>query len=367
LVKENSIAVPVSQVDKFRMIGIRTIALGILVTANFAAATAAGSGTLLVDTYGKLLAIGTDGATRVVTESMISAVFSRDGQNLAFTRNEDPRATSSAQVLSVISVNGGVATQIARVESGTHFESIGWLPDGSAIIFEGKGGHLFLAKLPFNEAPRDLGPWYQGFSISPDGLKIVHAVNAPVTGLEVLDVASGRRTLIHKTSKVVWSAQFSPDGQWIAYEMTLRDPPRATDDEPDCTPPTIGLHLYSLRADRDTAVRIAAPKDWDNVKSFSWSPDSKRLAITVGTTDCDYPGSANGVFVTSLPLRTQSKVSDGDMAFDPVFSPDGSSIAYIDFSDSPAKLIRYDIATGSRTLIRRATQTDNFYRLLDWR
>ena len=350
------------------MIAIRTATFGILLTAIFAAAAvAAAPEALLVDIYGKVLIIGTDGSMRVVTESMVSAVFSRDGQNLAFTRSEDPRATSSPQVLSVISVNGGVARQIARVESGKHFGSIGWLPDGSAIVFEGKDGHLFLAKLSLNEAPRDLGPWYQGFSISPDGLKIVHAVNAPVTGLEVLDVASGRRTLIHKTSKVVWSAQFSPDGQWIAYEMTFRDPPKATDDEPDCTPPTIGLHVYSLRANRDTAVRIAAPKDWDNVKSFSWSPDSKRLAITVGTTDCDYPGSANGVFVTSLDLGKQSRVSDGDMAFDPVFSPDGSSLAYIDFSDPPAKLIRYDIATGSRTLIRRATQTDNFFRLLDWR
>src|SRR5215510_11507915 len=139
------------------MIAMRTATLGILVTAVFAAAAAAAPPeALLVDIYGKVLIIGTDGATRVVTEPMISAVFSRDGQSLAFTRNEDPRATSSPQTLSVISVNGGVARQIARVESGTHFGSVGWLPDGSAIVFEGKDGHLFLAKLFLNEAPRDL-------------------------------------------------------------------------------------------------------------------------------------------------------------------------------------------------------------------
>jgi Tol biopolymer transport system component len=350
------------------MFAMKATTLGVLIIIMLATAVAAGPGTLLVETSGKLLAIGTDDTTRVVTESMISAAISRDGQNLAFTRNEDPRATNSPQVLSVIPLNGGVAKPVARVSSGVHFGSIAWLPDASAIIFEGKDGHLFLANPALNGAtPRDLGPWYQGFSISPDGSKIVHAVNSPVMGLEVLDLASGRRTLIHRASKVVWSARFSPDGQWIAYEMTLHDPPAASDDEPDCSSPSIGLRLHSLRTNADTAVRIAAPKDWDNMKSFSWSPDSKRLAVTVGTTDCDYPGSANGVFVTSLDLKSQRKVSDGEMAFEPVFSPDGSSLAYIDFSNSPAKLIRYDFTTGSRTLIYRATQSDNYYRLFDWR
>src|SRR5215813_1245451 len=121
------------------MIAIRRATLGILVTAIFASAVAAAPPeALLVDIYGKALIIGTDGATRVVAESMTSAVFSRDGQNLAFTRSEDPRAINSPQALSVISVNGGVARQIARVEGGTHFGSIGWLPDGSAIVYEGK-------------------------------------------------------------------------------------------------------------------------------------------------------------------------------------------------------------------------------------
>ena len=167
-------------------------------------------------------------------------------------------------------------------------------------IYEGKDGHLFIAPLSGSgSAPQDLGPWYQGFSVSPEGSKILHAVNSPAMGLEVLDVASGKRTLIHKTAKVVWNAQFSSDGEWIAYEMTLRDPPQAKDDEPDCTPPTIGLRIYSVRMKSDIAVSIgAAPKDWNNVKSFKWSPDSKRLALTLGTTDCEnYPGSADGVFI----------------------------------------------------------------------
>jgi Tol biopolymer transport system component len=55
------------------------------------------------------------------------------------------------------------------------------------------------------------------------------------------------------------------------------------------------------------------------------------------------------------------------MSFEPHFSPDGSALAYVDFSDSPARLFRYDIATGTRSLIRRASEAENTYRLLGWR
>ena len=150
--------------------------------------------------------------------------------------------------------------------------------------------------------------------------------------------------------------------------MTFRDPPRTKHDEPDCTPPAIGLRIYSIRMKTDTTVTLAtAPKDWNNVKSFNWSPDSRRITLTLGTTDCDYPGSANGVFITSLDLKSQIRASLSDMSFEPVFSPDGSAVAFVDFSESPAALIRFDMKTGARTLIRRATEADNYFHLLDWR
>jgi Tol biopolymer transport system component len=337
-------------------------AMGVVLFTMLAIATLADPGHLVVENSGKLLLISPEGKQTVLPVSMISAAVSPDGKNVAFTHDENPQA------LSIATIAGGNLRQIAQLPKGARFGSLGWLPDGSAVIFEGKERHIFLATISPNAgAPRDLGPWYQGFSVSPDGSRIVHAVNSPVTGLEVLDLSSGQRTLIHKTSKVVWDAKFSPDGQWIAYLMTFRDPPKTRDNEPSCAPPSIELRIYSMRTKVDSAVRVAAPKEWDSVKSFNWSPDSKRLVLTVGTTDCDYPGSANAVFVTTLDLKSQIRVSAGDMSFEAFFSPDGSAVAYVDFSDSPARLFRYDITTGVRSLIRRATDADNFYRLLDWR
>jgi Tol biopolymer transport system component len=368
-----SVAVSVSRINK--AVHMRTKPIGmflVVILAVVATGIAADTENLLVDNYGKLLLIGQDGAQRVLRDSIITASYSPDGLKAAFTYDDNPRAfPNSSQVLSVMTVAGGTSEEITKLPPRSHFESIGWLPDGSAVIYEGKDGHLFIAPLSLKgSAPRDLGRWYQGFSVSPDGSKIVHAVNSPTMGLEVLDVVSGQRTLIHKASKVVWSAKFSPDGQWIAYQITTHDPPRTKDDEPNCTPPTIGLRLYSMRAKTDVAVTIAsAPKDWQNVKSYNWSPDSKRLALTLGTVDCDYPGSANGVFVTSIDFNSQTRASVRDMSFEPVFSPDGKAIAFVDFSDtdSRAQLIRYDLQTGARRLIRKATESDNYYRLLDWK
>jgi Tol biopolymer transport system component len=55
------------------------------------------------------------------------------------------------------------------------------------------------------------------------------------------------------------------------------------------------------------------------------------------------------------------------MAFEPVFSPNGDAVAFVDFSESPARLFRYDMAGGALMLIRRATEEDNYYRLIDWK
>lgn len=347
----------------------RTIILGTLILAVLAAGIGATGGTLLVESNGKLLFIRSDGTQRFLGNGIVEAALSRDGQKLALTQPENPRALpNSPQVLSIVATADS-STPAAKVSIGSPVRSLAWLPGGDGVVYEGKDGHLFMAQSTSNGlVPRDLGPWYQGFSVSSDGSKAVHAVNSPAMGLEILEFASGQRTLIHKTTKVVWSAQFSPDGDWIAYQVTLRDPPRTKNDEPDCTPPTIGLRIYSLRTKTDSAVTIAAaPKDWTNVKSFNWSPDSKRLAVMIGTTDCDYPGSANGVFVTTLDLKSQIRASMSDMSLDPVFSPDGSAVAFVDASESPAKLMHYHLATGTRTLIRRATPSDNSYRLLDWK
>jgi Tol biopolymer transport system component len=332
------------------------------VTATLCAAE---RGNLLVDAYGKLLLIQPHGIEKTIADGANLAKLSPDGLHAAFT--------DSQRSLLVITLATGTVQTVVKLASGARFEEIGWTPDGKTLIYEStgpSGDALYMT--PFPPEPglvRRLGPWYQGFSISPDGSKVVHAVNYPETGLEVLDLATGRRELIHKTRSVAWGAKYSPDGQSIAYQITI-DEPEHSGQEPTCTGPTLGLRIYSLADRRDIPVVVRdAPPEWKDVKNFDWSPDSTHIALTLGEAGCDYPGGAAAVFLTSTDMSSQARLSDADtaLAFEPRFSPDGTGIAYVDFSDSPARLFLYDVASRTTTLIRRATAQDNYYRLHDWK
>jgi hypothetical protein len=47
-----------------------------------------------------------------------------------------------------------------------------------------------------------------------------------------------------------------------------------------------------------------------------------------------------GVFITSIDQKWQVRASVGDMSYEPIFSPDGASVAFVDFAESSAKLVR---------------------------
>ena len=217
-------------------------------------------GNLVVRTVdGNLVIIHPDGAQEQIASEVDSAVISSDHRALAFTvvrmqKVQGPEIWRVDAKLLVMTLGTSVTTELVHPPAGTGFEQIAWTPDGSAVAYEttsrGNGGtdDLFLAPFPPERGPvRNLGHWYQGFSFSPDGKGIVHAINSPFA-LEVLDVATGARTLLHKASNVVWDAKFSPDGKFIAYRKTVGEPASShqgsDDDEPDCGSPDTELRLY---------------------------------------------------------------------------------------------------------------------------
>ena len=104
-----------------------------------------------------------------------------------------------------------------------------------------------------------------------------------------------------------------------------------------------------------------------SVYNFSWSPDSRRLAIELGTEDCTSPSGDAAVFVTSVDQKVQKRISTSSPSVQPAFSPDGSAIAFVDSSQSPARLLRYDLATETRSVVRQASAKENDYVLLQWK
>jgi Tol biopolymer transport system component len=351
----------------------------LLLAVVLAGATDAGN--LVVRTVdSNLVLIHPDGTQEQISSEAGSAVISPDHRAVAFTvvhmqEVKGPEFWRVNAKLLVMILSTRVTTELVHPPAGTGFGEVAWTPDGSAIAYEasarGNGGmdDLFLAPFPPERGPvRNLGHWYQGFSFSPDGSHIVHAINSPFA-LEVLDVATGTRTLLHKASNVVWEAKFSPDGKFIAYQKTVGEPASSVqgseDDEPDCGSPNTELRLYSLIDGADTAVSI--PRAPPSVYNFSWSPDSRRLAIELGTEDCGSPSGDAAVFVTSVDQKVQKQISTSSPSVQPAFSPDGSAIAFVDSSQFPTRLFRYDLASETRSVIRRASTKENDYSLLEWK
>ena len=352
----------------------------LLLAVVLAGATDAGN--LVVRTVdGNLVIIHLDGTQEQISSEAGSAIISPDHRAVAFTvvhmqEVQGPEFWRVDAKLLVMTLSTRLTTELVHPPAGTGFGQIACTPDGSAIAYEatarGNGGiadDLFLAPFPPERGPvRNLGHWYQGFSFSPDGRRIVHAINSPFA-LEVLDVATGTRTLVHRASNVVWDAKFSPDGKFIAYQKTVGEPASSVqgseDDEPDCSSPNKELRVYSLIDDFDTAVNI--PKAPPSVYNFTWSPDSRRLAIELGTEDCTSPSGDAAVFVTSVDQKVQKQISTSSQSVQPAFSPDGSAIAFVDSSQFPARLFRYDLSSETRSVIRRASAKENDYLLLEWK
>jgi Tol biopolymer transport system component len=327
----------------------------------------------------KLLLVHPDGVQELISEEAPDAALSPDGQSLAYVvwhMREQPKGVWGCDCkLMVMNLSTHATKEIVHLPPEASFGEVGWSPDGSAIAYEfvvrekGKGKNdLILAPFPPERGPaRNLGPWYQGFSFSPDSTRIVHAVNSPY-GLEVLDIATRNRTLLHKASNVVWDAKFSPNGKFIAYRQTIEEPKTSQEDDgPDCAAPNTALHIYSVAGGSDSLVTLPNVKAPPSVYHFAWSPDSRRIALELGTEDCDYPGDDAAVFVANLDQKSGLAISNASPAIQPVFSSDGSAVAFVDSSHFPNRLLRYDFANGSRNLIRQAEASDNSYRLLGWK
>jgi Tol biopolymer transport system component len=84
----------------------------------------------------------------------------------------------------------------------------------------------------------------------------------------------------------------------------------------------------------------------------------------LGTEDCSYPSSNAAVFVTTVDQKSQARASAASPAFQPTFSRDGSAILFVDSSQFPNRIFRYELAGGARELVRQAGVQENTYELL---
>jgi dipeptidyl aminopeptidase/acylaminoacyl peptidase len=126
--------------------------------------------------------------------------------------------------------------------------------------------------------------WKAAFNpkISLDGKRVVYEVqkanweeNAFDRSLWIADIVTGESHALTSAKKSSTNAAWSPDGKWIAF---LSDRPGQIKDTPEGK-----KQLYVISADGGEAQQLT--KTENEVNSFDWAPDSKRIAFS--TTDPD--------------------------------------------------------------------------------
>lgn len=221
-------------------------------------------------------------------------------------------------------------------------------PDGSFVLYSireldwednGYGSHLWLAdlkrgtnrRLTFGDAtPRQpawdpRGRWIS-FLRSTEGVSQLH----------LLDPAGGEAWSLSEEKEAVGSYAWSPDGKSIAFTRSEENPYEDRQgaffqvDEPS-TP----RHLWRIAVpderggEHPAATRLTDGSE-HSIQSFSWSPDSKRIAVSA-TAAPSYSWDTSDIFVLDVqdsvsPLTAVVERPSPDWG--PIWSPDGESLAF---------------------------------------
>lgn len=230
---------------------------------------------------------------------------------------------------------------------------------------------------------------------SPDGKKIAYTSYVKRVGAKfrnadmlLLDLSSGKRSLISYRQGINSGAAFSPDNKYIyltisqgsnpdIYKMTMDgnlagkitngpagalnvEPAMSLDGKLAFSSDRAGRPMiYTANADGSNVKRITFAGVFNS--SPSWSPDGKKIAFA-GQSDNNFDIFVMNADGTGMIRLTSAKKPNGRMASneDPSFSPDGRFVMYT--SDRTGKSQIY-ISTVDGTEERRVTNDNyNYYK-----
>jgi Tol biopolymer transport system component/DNA-binding winged helix-turn-helix (wHTH) protein len=200
-----------------------------------------------------------------------------------------------------------------RLTHGTTREVSPSLTDTGLLAFASVRQDTGIWAIPLNPSERRvLGPlqritegdaWEVTPSLSEDGRMLVYRSNVPHWGFWLKDLQTGRRSAIVATAARRSRPVVSPDGSWIAYNLT--------DDK--------RRGVYVVPSSGGNPKRILPEPNWVH----AWRPDNRELLVMI-------PAANRAVMRIDPETGSTSDflVRPGWTIYDPRYSPDGKWLLF---------------------------------------
>jgi len=196
---------------------------------------------------------------------------------------------------------------------------------------------------------------------SPDGSRLAYISSAEGRGPElyVRWMDTGQTALVSNLQTAPSAIAWSPDGNWIAFTALVREEPASLAKPPkmpegaEWAPPVTVIdkvtyrfdgrgylepgytHVFVIPADGGTPRQLTSG-NFDHAGPLAWSPDGARIVMAANRND-DWELDARNVDLWSVDVASgdMSRLTDRDGPdSDPVFSADGSRLAYLGYDES---------------------------------
>ena len=243
-----------------------------------------------------------------------------DGSRVIYVRRSNDIMTDRARAnIWIVDAQGG---QHLPVISGTDsYTSPRWSPDGSRIAYvssaEGRGPELYVRWMNSGQTAllSNLPTAPGGIAWSPDGTQI--AFSALVKGAGT--------TLAKPPAK--------PEGAEWAPPVTVIDSIYWRGDGRGYIEPGY-RHVFVIPADGGTPRQITAG-DFNHGGQLSWAPDGQSIVFSANRNDdWEYATRNTDLWSVNVANGDMNQLTDRDGPDgSPVFSPNGSKIAYLGYDD----------------------------------